>query len=82
MTTKRLFLVVLLASAAMLALGITSTAIGAVNTRGAKSNRASVLASLLGPENRICCGNEYDQRSPAIAYNRNHREYMVVSYQA
>ena len=56
-------------------------AIDAGIIKGAGANIASALASFLGPESRICCGNEYDQRRPAMTYNRYHNEYMVVSYQ-
>ena len=82
MTSKRVFFVILFVGATMLALGPTFSGIDAVTIKGANSNSALVHASYLGPENRICCGNEYDQRRPALAYNRHHREYLVVSYQA
>ena len=84
MSTKRAFFFFALASILMLTLGISSMTVGAANLEeeGFKLNIPSVLAAFLGPENRICCGNEYDQRRPAVAYNRNHHEYMIVKYQA
>ncbi len=70
MTAKKLFVIALLASGLMLALGRTTTSIEAVSIKGITVSSTSALSSYLGPEQRICCGNENDQQRPAVVYNR------------
>ncbi len=84
MFIRRVFLLTFFISILILAIGIASGATNAANPKEDhfKLNQLTAPASHLGPENRICCGNEHDQRRPAMAYNRNHQEYMIVSYQA
>ena len=66
--------------AVALAVGITSLAGGPAKPEqpGAGAEGALAITSHLGPEKRICCNDEKEQRRSAIAYNRAHREYMVV----
>jgi hypothetical protein len=63
-------------------LGAPAITIGPTTSVEAGGTLIASLFLLPGPEDRVCCGNEYDQRSPAIAYNRSHGEYLVVNHQA
>ena len=57
MTAKKFFIIALLASGLMLALGSTTTSIEAVSIKGITVSSTSALSSYLGPEQRICCGD-------------------------
>ena len=89
MSVKRVLLVVLVASAVMLAVGITPTrarptelalpASGLARPASEKASPATLLSPILGSfisiwEDTV---NNYE---PAVAYNSNHDEYLVVWY--
>lgn len=82
MTFKRTCSLVLFIAAVVLVLGFKSGAVGAVKDNIDTPSSTSFFSGYLFPHFRICCGNESEQRRPAVAYNRYHDEYLVVQHQA
>jgi hypothetical protein len=80
MSRSGVTLAVLAAWAVVLATGLVSGANTTANPaeRGVGPDGAEVISSLLGSHFRICCGNEYDQRSPAVGLTGEDRHETIL----
>jgi len=82
MVIKKLTFALVIVSVIVLVQGIFRIASGRhdLNKRGNKPSSILSAMSLLGPEYRLCCGNEDNQKYPAVDYNGLHGQYIVVHH--
>jgi len=90
MSIKKVLFIVLVASGVVLATGIAPTrarptelappANGLARPVSEKASPATLLSPILGSFINIWTTDSVDNLAPAVAYNSNHDEYLVVWY--